>query len=67
LSNFKEGDLVTFYRPHRKSKATTPRINGVPADQLGVFIRRDGKYAEITMSFSSGRSLKVEIKELRKV
>ena len=67
MSSFKEGDLVTFHRPRRKSKPDMFLINGVPADQLGVFVRRDGKYAEITMSFSSGRSLRVEIKELRKV
>lgn len=67
MSDFKEGDLVTFRNPHRLSKPNTPRINGVPADQLGVFVRRDGDYAEITMSFSSGRSLRVQVEELRKV
>lgn len=67
MHNFVEGDLVTFLNPHRTSKPTTPRINGVPADQLGIFVRRDGKYAEITMSFSSGRNLRVQLDELRKV
>jgi hypothetical protein len=67
LSSFKEGDLVTFHSPHRKSGPTTHKINGVPADQVGIFVRRTGKYAEITMSFSTGRELRVEIKELRKV
>jgi len=67
LSSFKEGDLVTFRNPHRLSKPNTPKINGVPADQLGVFVRRDGDYAEITMSFSSGRNLRVALEDLRKV
>ncbi len=67
MYNFKEGDLVTFRNPHRRSKPDTPRINGVPADQLGVYVRRDGDYAEITMSFSSGRNLRVQLKDLRKV
>lgn len=67
MSDFKEGDLVTFRNPHRLSKPNTPRINGVAADQLGVFVRRDGDYAEITMSFSSGRNLRVQVEELRKV
>ena len=67
MTSFKEGDLVTFRNPHRLSKPSTPRINGVPADQLGVFVRRDGDYAEITMSFSSGRNLRVALDDLRKV
>ena len=67
MQQFAPGDLVTFHKPHRASKPTTPKINGIPADQLGVFISSAGGWAEIDMSFSTGRKLKVELSELRKV
>ena len=67
MQKFAPGDLVTFHKPHRASKPSTPKINGVPADQLGVFISSAGGWAEIAMSFSTGRNLKVELSELRKV
>lgn len=67
MQQFVPGDLVTFHKPHRASKPSTPRINGIPADQLGIFIGSAGGWAEIDMSFSTGRKLKVELSELRKV
>ena len=67
MQKFSPGVLVTFNKPHHTSKSTTPRINGVPADQLGVFISSAGGWAEIAMSFSTGRNLKVALNELRKV
>ena len=67
MQDFKEGDLVTFHKPHRASKPNTPKINGVPSDQLGVFVKRMGDWAEIAMSFSTGRNLKVLMEELKRV
>lgn len=67
MQQFVLDDLVTFHKPRRASKPGTPKINGVPADQVGVFLGSAGGWAEIVMSFSTGKKLKVRLSELRKV
>ena len=70
MKSFSEGDLVTFVKPQPspggKSKRQ-PKINGIPADQLGEVLNVKGKWVEISMSFSTGRVRTVHENELRKV
>ena len=67
MQQFNPGDLVTFHKPHRASKPNTPKVNGIPADQLGIFLGSAGGWAEIDMAFSTGTKLKVELSELKRV
>lgn len=70
MKSFNEGDLVTFVKPQIPAKGQTkrqPKINGIPADQLGEVLSVSGKWVEISMSFSTGRVRTVHKSELRKV
>ena len=70
MTAFSEGDLVTFVKPQLKGLGqlkNQPKINGVPADQLGVVLSVNGKWVDVSMSFSSGRVRTVRKNELRKV
>jgi hypothetical protein len=70
VTAFSEGDLVTFTKAQLKPKGqpkNQPKINGIPADQLGVILGISGKWVEVSMSFSSGHVRTVHKNELRKV
>jgi hypothetical protein len=67
MKAFKVGDLVTFLNDPRSGTSKAYRINGVPSDLLGEVIGLNGRWVEIHMSFSSGRTRRVRAKELRKV
>jgi len=70
VKSFSEGDLVTFLKPQLPPSGNSkrqPKINGIPADQLGEVLSVSGKWVEVSMSFSTGRVRTVHKNELRKV